>query len=172
MFDPTVESALNQQINCELQAWYAYVAMSAHLDGLHLQGFAKFMELQAREEQEHAHRLIRYLLDRGGRMELQPISAPAQEFRSVRELFARAFEQERANTQSIHELYALAKDVNDYATVASLQWFLDEQVEEEKVMSEALGLLDFVGDDKSAMLTLNHQFGQRPADAGAQGSAT
>jgi ferritin len=104
---------------------------------------------------------MRYLLDREGQVALQAISPPAQEFGSVRDVFARSYEQEKANTRSIHELYELAKNVNDYATVASLQWFLDEQVEEERVMSEALGLLEFVGDDKSAMLTLNHQFGQR-----------
>jgi ferritin len=104
---------------------------------------------------------MNYLLDRDGTMTLQPISAPLAEFSTLLSLFEIAVEQEKSNTGSIYELYELAKQVNDYSTVAALQWFLDEQVEEEKVMTEALGLMKFAGDDKSALLTLNNQFGKQ-----------
>jgi ferritin len=161
MLDPSIEKALNQQINNELKAWYTYLAMSAYFDGLHLGGFAGFMENQAREEQAHAHRLFRYVLDRGARVELQTIAPPRDDYNSVLGVFDKAVESERHNTEAIHELYELARGKNDYATIAALQWFLDEQVEEEKLMTEARGLVRFAGDDKSALLALNGQFGKR-----------
>ena len=161
MLDAELEKALSQQINNELKAWYNYLALAAYFDGLHLNGFAAFMDRQSREEQEHAHRLFRYVLDRGGKAELQAISPPQAEFGSILEAFSTALEQERANTSAIYGLYELAKDKNDYATVAALQWFLDEQVEEEKVMDEALGLVKFAGDDRSALLALNTRYGQQ-----------
>ena len=161
--DPKIEKALNQQINNELKAWYNYLAMTAWFEALHLNGFAAFMEAQAREEQAHAHRLFRYVLDRGGKVELTAISPPEHQFSSIEEVFSRSFEQEQSNTRSIYELYEVAKGLDDYATIAAVQWFLDEQVEEEKVMSEALGLIRFAGSDKAALLALNRQYGDRPA---------
>jgi ferritin len=161
MLDSSIEKALNQQINNELKAWYTYLAMSAYFDGLHLGGFASFMENQAREEQTHAHRLFRYLLDRSGNIDLQPIASPRDTYKSVQGVFEKAVESEQANTKAIHELYEVARAKNDYATIAALQWFLDEQVEEEKLMTQSLGLVRFAGDDKSALLALNGQFGKR-----------
>lgn len=158
---PEIAKALNLQINNELRAWYTYLAMSAHFDAMHLDGFAKFMESQSREEQEHAHRLFRFVLDRGGQVELQALSPPEHKLGTIADVFARAVEQERANTKAIYDLYDIAKKLSDYATVATLQWFLDEQVEEEKVMVQALGLVKFAGEDKSALLALNRDFGQR-----------
>jgi ferritin len=167
MIDSKLEKALNHQVNNELQAWYAYLSMSAYCKKLNLNGFAAFMDGHAREEQAHAHRLMNYVLDRDGTLDLQAISAPVDQFGSLLDVFERAVEQERSNTKSIYELYELAKQVNDYSTVAALQWFLDEQVEEEKIMTEALGLMRFAGDDKSALLALNNQFGgQAPTEAG------
>ncbi|MCP3981144.1 MAG: ferritin [bacterium] len=171
MLDPKLEKAINQQINNEFGAWYTYLGMATYFDGLYLIGFAKFMEEQAREEQTHAQRLFRYVLDRGGEVDLQPIPAPKVDYTSIKEAFNKAVEQEKANTASIYELYALSKDCNDYATIAALQWFLDEQVEEEKIMTDALGLLEFAGEDKSALLALNNQFGERKFDAEAEGGA-
>jgi len=171
MLEPKLEKALNQQINKELEAWYTYMAMAAYFDGLHLAGFSAFMDKQSTEEQAHAHRLIRYVLDRGGNIDLQAIPSPPLEYSSIRDAFNASFETEKANTRAFYHLYELAKDVNDYSTVAALQWFLDEQVEEEKVMSEALGLVDFAGDDKSALLALNQQFGGRKAEAEASTEA-
>jgi ferritin len=168
MLDPKLEKALNDQINKELQAWYAYLSMAAFCDTMHLTGFAAFMEAQSREEQVHAHRLIRYVLDRGGRVDLLPISPPRDTYKGILDIFTTSLDQERGNTRAIYELYDLAKGLNDYATVAHLQWFLDEQVEEEKVMSDAVGLLKFAGDDKSALLSLNREFGARKPEAGGK----
>jgi ferritin len=167
MLNPKLEKALNDQINKELHAWYSYLSMAAFCDTLNLKGFAGFMESQSREEQAHAHRLIRYVLDRGGKVELQAITPPQTGYRSLLDVFERSVEQEKENTRAIYVLYEQAKEVSDYATVAHLQWFLDEQVEEEKTMTEATGLLRFAGDDKSALLALNRDFGQRRPEGGS-----
>lgn len=168
MLDARLEKALSLQINNELQAWYTYLSMAAYCDALHFTGFAAFMEAQSREEQTHAHRLIRYVLDRGGRVDLAAISPPKSEFGTLLDLFRQSMAQERENTLAIYKLYEIAREANDYATIAALQWFLDEQVEEEKSMGEALGLLQFAGDDKSALLALNQQFGTRRVERGGE----
>lgn len=168
MLDKDIEIALNQQINNELEAWYGYLAMSARLDTMHLKGMAAFMETQAREEQEHAHRVLRYLLDRGGKIELRAIDPPQAEYGSVVDVFTAAVASERENTKAIYGIYEVARKKADYATIAFLQWFLDEQVEEEKSMSDALGLVEFAGNDKSALLALNRDFGERKPAAGGE----
>lgn len=161
MLDPAIEKALNQQINNELKAWYNYLAMSAYFDGLNLSGFAGFMDAQAQEEQTHAHRLFRYVLDRGGRVELQTISPPSDDISSITDAFHKAVASEKTNTRAIHELYELARKCNDYATIAALQWFLDEQVEEEKIFEDVLSRLDRAGDDAGALFILDQQLGSR-----------
>jgi ferritin len=165
MIDAKLEKALNDQINMELNAWYSYLSMAAYCKGRNLNGFGAFMEGHAVEEQAHAHRLMNYVLDRGGRVNLQAISAPEAKFDSLLDIFNKAVDQEKKNTRAIYELYDLAKGINDLSTVAALGWFLDEQVEEEKVMTEALGLMQFAGDDKGALLQLNQQFGRQAATA-------
>jgi ferritin len=168
MIDPRLEKALNDQVNTELQAWYSYLSLAVFCKSLNFNGFGAYMESHAREEQAHAHRLMNYVLDRGAKIELQAITPPSTEYGSLAEVFERAVQQEQANTRAIYQLYELAKEVNDYSTVAALQWFLDEQVEEEKVMTEAMGLMKFAGDDKSALLALNQQFGAQATTAGLE----
>ena len=94
---------------------------------------------------------MNYVLDRGAQVELQSITPPRTEYDSLVEVFSRAVEQEKENTRAIYELYELAKDVNDYSTVAALQWFLDEQVEEEKSVGDALDRFKLAGDHPSAL---------------------
>jgi len=161
MLDPKLEKALNHQINLEYAAAYEYLAMAAHFDAKNLEGFSKWMLAQHVEEMAHAMRLYRYVLDRGGRVELGAIHKPQMDFDSIRAVFDHALEQEKSNTKSINELYGLAKSIDDYATISHLQWFLDEQVEEEKTFDEAIGLIEMAGKDPSALLTLNDRFGRR-----------
>ncbi|MDX1563884.1 MAG: ferritin, partial [Phycisphaeraceae bacterium] len=127
----------------------------------HLDGFARWMMSQHQEEMAHAMRLFHYVLDRGGSVELDAIEKPQGQFDSVRAVFDAALQQEKQNTESIHQLYTLARSLDDFATQSHLQWFLDEQVEEEKIFDEALGLLDLGKDDPSALLMLNEKLGQR-----------
>ncbi len=164
MLDAKIETALNHQINQEMAAAYNYLAMAAHFEAMNLKGFAQWMYVQRREELEHAERLWTYVLDRGGRLDLAAVNKPKAEFNTVREVFETALKQERQNTKSIHELYELAFELKDYPTQSHLKWFIDEQVEEEKIMEETLGMIDLAGDDKGALLVLNQQFGQRTGD--------
>ncbi len=167
--DSKVQDAINKQINHEMTAAYNYLAMVVYFEQINLAGFAFWMRKQHEEELEHASKLFQYLLDRGGKIELDTIPKPSSDFGSVAEVFETALKMEQANTASINEVYALAKQVNDYATLSHLQWFLDEQVEEEKTMDETLGLVRFAGDDKSALLTLNNQMAKRPDEGDAAG---
>lgn len=166
--DPKIESAINQQINHEMTAAYSYLAMVVYFDQINLAGFATWMRKQHDEEWLHAMKLFQYLLDRGGTVGLDTIPRPSADFSSVADVFEAALKMERQNTAAINALYALAKELNDYATLSHLQWFLDEQVEEEKLMEETLGLIRFAGDDKSALLTLNNQMAKRPDEADAE----
>ena len=171
MIHPEIETALNAQINQELAAAHSYLGMAAHFDVLNLDGFSRWMSLQHDEERDHAKRLFRYLLDRGGKVQLGAISAPEIGSGDHVQLFETALAQEHANTRSINELYELATQHHDHATKSHLQWFIDEQVEEEASIEEILGHLRLAGEDNAALLYLNDKLGQRQtaptADAGA-----
>jgi len=164
MIKPDVEKAINQQIRQELGAAYSYLGMCAYFEHENLSGFAGWCLLQHQEELEHAMRLFRYLLDRGGRISLSSIDAPRSDYGSPVEVFQTALQQEQANTRSIDELYTLASSVNDHATISHLQWFVDEQVEEEKSVGEILALVERAASDVNAMLYLNDKMGSRSAD--------
>lgn len=163
MLTKQIEAALNLQINNEMSAAYNYLNMMAHFEHLNLAGFAKWMGVQRSEELAHAQRLIQYVLDRGGQIDLAAVAKPATDFKNVHDVFARALVMEKENTASIDELYRLANELNDYATLSHLQWFLDEQVEEEKAFDEISSLLELAGDDRSALLMLNEKLGARAA---------
>jgi ferritin len=135
--------------------------MSAHFSDANLPGFSRWMEVQHQEETLHAKRLFRYLLDRGGKVRLGAIPEPVTDIGTPRRGFELALEQEKANTDSINKLYELATKRNDHATKSHLQWFLDEQVEEEASIEEVIGQLDLVGGDSSALLFLDDKLGGR-----------
>lgn len=161
--DSKIETALNKQINQEMAAAYGYLAAAAWFDAENLKGFASWMRIQREEELVHSQKVLDYLLDRGGRLELEAVAKPKTQYGSVMEVFQKSLESEQANTRSIHELYRLSVELDDYSTQSFLKWFIDEQVEEERVVADAIGLLEHAGDDKSALLVLNQQFGQRTA---------
>jgi ferritin len=161
MLDAKIEKALNRQINHEMASAYDYLAMSGFFEHRNLSGFASWMAQQRGEELTHASRLVKYLLDRGGKLDLDAIPKPTAQYKSVHAAFAHAVELEVRNTSAINELYELATKVKDYATMQHLHWFLEEQVEEEKSMKEVLGLLEIAGDNPSALLDLNRQLAQR-----------
>ncbi|MBC2600161.1 ferritin [Puniceicoccus vermicola] len=159
--DTKIEEALNHQINQEMAAAYSYLAASAWFDENNFDGFSKWMDLQRQEELEHAGKLIDYLHDRGGKLSLEAVQKPKAEFQSVMEVFESALRNEENNTRSIHALYKLSAEQDDYPTQSFLKWFIDEQVEEERTMNDAIGMLELAGDDRSALLVLNQQMGQR-----------
>ena len=164
MIQQELEEAINAQINQEFTASYSYLGMSTYFDELSLDGLASWMQNQHSEEQAHAMRLLNYLQDRGGRVQLAAIPSPQVEFSSILEVFEISLQMEIENTTSINALYELALKNNDHATKSHLQWFLDEQVEEEKSMEDIIANLKLIGDDKAGLLCLNDKLGQRKAE--------
>jgi ferritin len=159
--DKDVQAAINAQIKHELESAYLYLAMCAHFESANLPGFARWMRLQAREELTHAMRLFDYVNARGGRVELQEIARPPAEFGSPLSIFETALKHERQVTGLIRKLHETAAARSDYATQVHLQWFITEQVEEEKSAATVVEQLRMAGGDSAALLILDRQLGAR-----------
>ncbi len=167
MVSNAVQDAINDQIHHELYSAYIYLSMVAYFESKNLEGFAHWMRLQAQEEVAHAMRLFDHVHDRGGRVVLQAVDQPPAEFESPLDVFQKALEHERNVTGMIHRLYELARQENDYPTQVMLQWFIDEQVEEEKTAEGVVEQLRMAGGDATALLMLDAKLGARPAGAEA-----
>lgn len=164
MIHADLQKAINHQINQEFTAAYNYLGMATYFDSENLDGFANWMNKQHDEENGHAMKLLRYLQDRGGRVILETINNPRSEFSSPLEVFQLSLQQEQKNTQSINELYEKATQLNDHATKSHLQWFIDEQVEEEKSVEDVIALLERVGSDTAGLLYLDDKLAGRTAE--------
>lgn len=156
-----IESALNQQIQSEFYSAYLYLSMSAFCQEIHLDGFAHWLQVQSKEEIGHAMRLYKYLNNRGGRVILKAIDQPPQGFKSPRRMFEQILKHEQEISTAVHKLYKLAQDEKDYATEVELQWFINEQVEEEKTVGDILQKLTVVGDQPATLLMMDHHLGSR-----------
>ena len=161
-----VQDAFNEQIKNELSSGYLYLSMSAHLDHQNLPGFARWMRVQAQEELAHAMRLFDYVLRRGAQVELHGIEAPGTDFGPPLSVLESVLEHERKVTGLIHRLFELSGKEGDWAAQQELQWFIAEQVEEEDSVAAARDRVRMAGDDQSALLMLDQQFGSRVADPG------
>lgn len=160
----TVQKLINDQIAHEFHAAYQYLAIAAHFEAQSYEGFAKWMRLQAKEETGHAMRLFEYLVERGARIELNQIDQPGHDFGSPLEAFRAALEHERKVTGQINAIYDAALEAADYPTQIMLQWFIEEQVEEEANTGRAVEQLDMAGESRAALLMLDKQFGARTAE--------
>ncbi len=163
MLKNEIEAALTRQLNQEQTASQEYLAMAAWFEWKNLRGFAKYMRAQSEEEREHAMRIFDHIFARGGRAVIGALPVPNKEFKGPRDVFAAAYQREQDNTKSIHALYKLASQHDDYATQTMLHWFIDEQVEEEQWCEEALALFDTIGDNPSALLMLDKRYGEMAA---------
>jgi ferritin len=161
MLSKKLENAINEQIQEELYTSYLYLAMSAYCEEINLDGFAHWMRSQSEEERGHAMRLFNYLHSRGGRVVLKAISQPPVKFRSAKKMFEEVIKSEQNVTKEIHKLYELARKEGDHATEVELQWFIQEQVEEEKTANGILAKLDMVGDQPAALLMMDRSLGSR-----------
>ena len=161
MIGQKMQEALNKQINAELYSAYIYLSMAAYLQSVNLPGAAHWMHIQFGEEQEHALKIFEFLNDRGGRVKLQAIDQPQTEWKSMLDVFQAALEHERKVSGMIHDLYALAVTEKDYPAQVMLQWFIDEQVEEEKNASDIVEKLKRIGDNSGLLLMLDNQLGAR-----------
>jgi len=156
-----VIEAINQQINSELSASYGYLAMSAWCECQKFTGAARWLRLQSQEEHMHAMKLFDFVLARDARVDLKPIDQPRQSFTSVADVFERALQQEQEVSRQIDALYETAFNEKAFAAVAELQWFLTEQVEEEKVGREIVAKFKMIGNDPASLLDLDRELGSR-----------
>ncbi len=161
MLDPRMQDALNEQINAELFSAYLYLAMAAYFEAEDLPGFAHWMRVQAQEELEHAMKIFDFVNERKGRVHLAEIKAPKATWASPAEAFEDALHHEESVTQRIHNLVELARSLKDYATEVFLQWFVEEQVEEEATAEAVLRKVQRAKDHPPALLMLDRELGQR-----------
>lgn len=164
MINSNVQEAINQQIKNELYSAYLYLAMSAYFEATNLPGFAHWFRLQSNEEVEHAMKLFDYLNDRGGRVELYAVDKPPNSWASNLAAFEQALQHEQKVTGLIYKLYETALNENDYATQVMLQWFIDEQVEEEKNATQIVEQLKLIEERGTAVLFLDKQLGKRSGE--------
>ncbi len=163
MISPKMQNALNTQINLEQFSAQLYLAMSAHCDAASFKGFAHWLRVQALEETAHAAKLIDFLLDRNGKLELKPIAAPPTDFGGVIQVFEKTLEHEKGITASINALFELARTEKDYASEITLQWYVTEQVEEEANIGQIVDQLRAVGDQGGGIWYLDSKMGKRAA---------
>lgn len=156
-----MQDALNEQITEELASAYIYLSMAAYCESSNLRGFAHWMRMQTQEEMEHAMKFYGYIHDRGGRVILKAIAEPPAEFAGPTDVFEKTLAHEQHITGCIHKLYALAQAENDYASAGILQWFVDEQVEEESNATEILEFLRMIGDKGQGLMMLDRQLAAR-----------
>jgi ferritin len=155
--------AINAQINSEFQAWYQYLAMAAFCEREKFTGAARWLKLQSVEEYHHGMKLFDFVLARNGAVELAAIDQPTVEFDTFGDVFERALDQEERVTAQINDLYELAFRSRAFAEMTELQWFLTEQVEEEKTAREIVARFRLVGDDAGSLLDLDRELGARSA---------
>jgi ferritin len=161
MLSKKLEGALNKQINAELYSSYLYLSMAASFAEQNLKGFAKWMSVQAKEENTHAMKIYNYVIERGGKVVLQAIAQPKTDWDSTLEVFKDTLAHEQKVTGLISDLVNMAAAEKDHATSAFLQWFVTEQVEEEANATEAVHKLTMIGDSKGSLFMLDHQMGKR-----------
>jgi ferritin len=161
MISKTMEQALNKQVNREFYSAYLYLAMSSYFESVNMKGFAKWMRIQAKEEQVHALKIYDYIIARGGIVSLPDIEAPKAKWSSAGNVFDEVYAHEQKVTAMIHGLVDLAIKEKDHATFEMLQWFVKEQVEEELHASEIVSQIKIVGDIVGHLFYLDHQLGKR-----------
>jgi ferritin len=156
-----MQDALNKHANAEFYSSYLYLSMSAHFQSINLAGFASWMQVQAREELAHAMKFYDHVIERGGRVSLQPVEAPQPKWDSPLAAFEDAYRHEQKVTGLINQLVDEAVQTKDHATNAFLQWFVSEQVEEEASVDAIVQKLRLVGDAPGGLLMIDHHLGER-----------
>ena len=163
MISSKVERTLNDQIRDEFYSSYVYLSMAAQLESMNLKGFAHWMQVQAEEETKHGMKIYGHVNERRGKVILQPIKAPPSQWKSAKEMFTEAYKHEQKVTQSINKIVELARTEKDNATEVFLQWFVNEQVEEEATTNEITQKLQIIGDNGPALVMLDAELGKRAA---------
>lgn len=168
MISKKIEEALNGQIKEELYSAYLYLSMSAWFETINLSGFANWMRVQNQEEQMHAMKIFDYINERGGKVKLQKIDEPAYVWKSPLDAFEAAYKHEQHITGCINDLVYLAIDEKDRATQIFLDWFVNEQVEEEATSDDIVQQLKLVGDKGQGIFMIDRELRTRAFVPSAQ----
>lgn len=156
-----LQDAINDQINFELYSGYIYLSMAAYFEELNLSGMTHWMKIQAAEEYEHAMRFWEHVTDRGGRVILTEIKGPTTEWDSPMAAWENAYEHEKIVTERIFKIGKLAEKLGDKSAIPLLNWFYEEQVEEEEQTQRIADLLRQIGEATGALFMLDSKLGQR-----------
>ena len=161
MINENLQKAFNVQINKELYSEYLYLAMKTYFMEQNLMGFVNWFDVQVQEEHAHAIGMYNYLNERGGQIELMQIDKPSFNGHTPLEIFEEVLRHEEFVTRSINELYDVAENVKDRAAMKFLDWYINEQVEEEASVGGVLATLKLIQDDKKALLLLDKDLATR-----------
>ena len=171
MISKKMEKALNEQVNAELFSAYLYLSMEAYFKSLNLNGFANWMRVQTQEEVTHAMKIYDFIDERGGRITLKAIDGPETKWDSPLAVFNAVYEHEQKVTSLINNLVNLAIEEKDHATNTFLQWFVNEQVEEEASADQVVQQLKLMEKAPGGLFLLDRELAQRvftpPAAEGA-----
>lgn len=156
-----VQEILNKQINAEFWSAYLYLSMSAWFEEKGLKGFANWMRIQFQEETTHALKLFDYVTERQGIVKLEPIAAVQTEWKSILDAMEETYKHELKVTELIYNCLDVAEKQKDRATMSMLQWFVDEQIEEESNVDEIINQLKLIGDNGQAIYLLDKELSTR-----------
>jgi ferritin len=161
MINKRVEEAFNIQINAELYSAYLYLSMAAYFEAQNLPGFANWMRVQFQEEQFHAFKMFNFVNERGGRVILTKIDGPKVEWENVVDVYEEVLAHEQHVTSLINNIMDIAIDERDHATKSFLNWFIDEQVEEESAAEAIISELKLIDGKGNGILMMDREFRAR-----------
>ncbi len=161
MVSEKINEIINEQINKEFYSGYLYLSMSANLHELGLFGFSKWLKIQAKEEVEHGLKLLDYLLERNSYVTLKQIRTPDFEFKGIKSVFETLYEHEKCITNSVMNIAKTAEEECDRKTLTFIEWFIEEQVEEEQRVKEIIKRLELFGENTASLYLMDQELGHR-----------
>jgi ferritin len=161
MISEKMMAAVNEQINAELYSAYLYMSMMAQFEAQGLKGAAHWLRVQSMEETLHAYKFYDYIIERGGTVGLKAIAGPPTEWSSLLAAFEHVAEHEAHVTSLINNLMDIALEAHDHASTSFLQWYVDEQVEEEASAAAVIAKLKLVGDSPQGLFMVDQELAAR-----------
>jgi len=164
MISKKMQKELCAQMAREFESAYIYLGMAGAATEMNFTGAANWLEVQEAEERSHGMKFYKYLKDQGATFTFNAIAAAPTTYTSLLDIFEKVLVHEKKVTRWIYDLVELAQAEKDYATLAFLQWFVTEQVEEEASATEVIEQLKMVGDKSSAIFMVDRQLAKRKDD--------
>lgn len=161
MISEKINNILNEQINKEFYSGYLYLSMSANMKELGLNGFASWLKHQAKEEVGHGLKIFDYLIDRNSFVTLKQINTPDFEFNGIISVFNIIYEHEKCITNAVMTVAKLAEEECDRTTLNFIDWFIEEQLQEEEAVKNIIKRLELFGEDKVALFLMDKELNER-----------